>query len=100
MTSLNNILKSRQYTALIDAGLKMVSTDRQIANGSVALTGKIGRGRRAVTANYVVTANGAVLSNDFVARRVYGDTISAQYKNGFAAIQELMEKRKVALTRT
>lgn len=79
--------KTKQFQALIASGLKLTSTERQLANGSIALSGKIGRGRKAQTVNYVITANGAVLSNEFVARRV------ENYREGFTAVQELLAKR-------
>lgn len=79
--------KTKQFKSLMEAGLKLVSTERQLTNGTIALSGKIGRGRKAVKVNYAVTANGAVLSNEFVARRV------DNYREGFQAVQELLSKR-------
>jgi hypothetical protein len=79
--------RTKQYQALISAGLKDVTTERQMANGTIALAGKVGRGRKAAKVNYAITANGAVLSNEFVARRV------ENYRDGFSAVQELLAKR-------
>jgi RecB family endonuclease NucS len=79
--------KTKQYQQLIESGLKMVSTERQLENGTIALTGKVGRGRKATRVNYAITANGAVLSNEFVARRV------TNYREGLTAVQELLSKR-------
>lgn len=79
--------KTKQYQQLIQSGLKMVSTERQLENGTIALTGKVGRGRKAAKVNYAITANGAVLSNEFVARRV------TNYREGLTAVQELLSKR-------
>ena len=59
----------------------------KLENGTIALSGKIGRGRKATKVNYAITANGAVLSNEFVARRV------TNYREGLAAVQELVSKR-------
>ena len=70
-------------------GLKVVSTDRQLQNGTIALAGKI----RRQPVSYKVTATGAVLSNEFVARRVTGETEYKQYKAGLKAVVELAERR-------
>ncbi len=84
--------RSKQYQSLIDAGLKMVSTDRQLQNGTLAFSGKIKIGRKTIRPSYKITATGAVLSNEFVARRVDGDGTSL-YKNGISAVQEILAKR-------
>jgi hypothetical protein len=84
---LSSATKTKQFKSLIDAGLKMTSTERQLENGTIALSGKIGRGRNTKTVRYAITANGAVLSNEFVARRV------TSYREGLAAACELLAKR-------
>jgi hypothetical protein len=88
--------KTKQFQNLIAAGLTLVSTDRQLANGSLAFTGKIKSGRKTVRPSYVVTANGAVISNEFVARRVYGSTQVATYRSGLEAVAEILAKRTAA----
>ncbi len=88
--SLASVQKSKQFQNLIDAGLKLVSTERQLANGTLAFKGKFGRGRNAITPSYVITASGAVISNEFVARKV------SNYKQGLTAVAEILEKRLAA----
>jgi hypothetical protein len=85
--TLSSATKTKQFQSLLASGLKVVSTERQLENGTIALAGKIGRGRNAQSVKYAVTANGAVLSNEFVARRV------ENYRQGFEAVQELLAKR-------
>lgn len=93
--TLNSVLKSKQMQTLIDSGLRIVSTPRQQANGTIALTGKIGRGKKAFSPTYTITATGAVMSNEFVARRVSGKNQIDLYKQGLSAAQELLEKRRM-----
>lgn len=82
--SIKSTLKSKSLQNLLEtAKLKVVSTEKQLANGTIALSGKIKR--RPV--NYKITANGAVLSNEFVARRV------ESYGEGVKAVAELVAKR-------
>lgn len=82
--SIKTTLKSAALAALItERKLKLVSTEVQLANGTIALTGKI----KKQPVSYKITANGAVLSNEFVARRVSG------YKQGIQAVAELAAKR-------
>lgn len=81
------VTKTKTFQSLLASGLKLTSTERQLENGTIALSGKIGRGRKAARVNYAITANGAVLSNEFVARRV------TNYKEGLTAVQELLSKR-------
>jgi hypothetical protein len=83
-------LRTKQFQALQAAGLRLVSTDRQLANGTIALAGKFKVGRKTVTPTYSITANGAVISNEYVARRV--DT----YRDGLTAVAEILEKRLAA----
>lgn len=82
--SLKSTLKSKALQTLIaDRKLKLVSTETQLANGTIALVGKI----KKEPVSYKITANGAVLSNEFVARRVEG------YQQGIKAVAELAAKR-------
>ena len=88
--TVNAALRTKQYNALINSGLQLVSTERQLANGTLAFTGKFKVGRKTIRPSYKVTANGAVLSNEFVARRVN------DYREGLAAVAEILEKRTAA----
>jgi len=82
--SIKSVLKSKALQDLIAARkLKLVSTETQLANGTIALTGKI----KKQPVSYKITAAGAVLSNEYVARRV------SDYKAGIAAVAELAAKR-------
>jgi hypothetical protein len=90
------VQRSKQFQNLINSGLKMVSTDRQLSNGTLAFAGKIRAGRKTITPTYAVTATGAVLSNEFVARRVEGETPNQTYREGLNAVAELFEKRRAA----
>ena len=88
---LASAVRTKAFARLIESGLKMTSTERQIKNGSIKLVGKFGRGRKAITSSIVITANGAVISNEFVARRVLS------YNEGLVATAELLSKRGVKL---
>lgn len=90
------VQRSKQYQQLISAGLKLVSTERQLSNGTLKFAGKIKTGRKTIRPTYAVTASGAVISNKFVARRVDGDTPTAMYRHGLSAALELLEKRLAA----
>jgi len=85
--SIASVQKTKQFQNLIAAGLQLVSTDRQLANGSLAFTGKFKAGRKTVRPSYVVTANGAVISNEYVARQV------SSYREGLEAVAEILSKR-------
>jgi len=84
---ISSVQKTKQFQNLIAAGLQLVSTDRQLENGSLAFTGKFKAGRKTVRPSYVVTANGAVISNEYVARRV------GSYREGLEAVAEILSKR-------
>jgi hypothetical protein len=87
--TIKSTLKSAALAALLDERkLKLVSTETQLANGTIALAGKI----RKQPVSYKITASGAVLSNEFVARRVAG------YKQGIQAVAELAAKRAIRLS--
>jgi hypothetical protein len=91
--TISAIRKTKQFQSLVAAGLKFSSTDRQLSNGSLAFTGKIGSGKKAIRPKYVITANGAVISNEFVARRVRGTNLAQVYRNGLEAVSEILNKR-------
>ena len=90
--TLTKAIESPEAQALLSAGLKLVSTERQLANGTIALAGKI----RKQPVSYKITATGAVLSNEYVARTVTGKTATAQYRAGLKAAGELLAKRLAA----
>ena len=94
--ALSAIKRSKQFQNLTDLGLKLTSTDRQLSNGTLSFSGKVRAGRKRITPSYSVTANGAVISNEFVARRVSGKNLNELYRNGLNAISELLDKRLTA----
>lgn len=88
--------RTKQFSNLIASGLTLVSTDRQLQNGTLAFSGKLKVGRKTIRPTYAVTATGAVISNEFVARRVSGETPTATYRQGLAAVSEILSKRLTA----
>lgn len=84
-----NALQSKEAQQLLTAGLTFVSTDRQLDNGTIALAGRVNNQH----VKYEITATGAVLSNAFVARQVYGEYPLDQYRRGLKAAGELLAKR-------
>ena len=92
------VQRSKQFQNLLDSGLKLVSTARQLQNGTLAFTGKLKAGRKTVRPTYAVTANGAVISNEFVARRISADIAgsTAGYREGLSAVSQILEKRLAA----
>lgn len=89
------VQRTKQYQTLLDKGLKLVSTERQLSNGTLAFSGKIKVGRKTIKPKLAVTASGAVISNEFTARRIQ-DTGVAMYRQGLVAAAELLEKRVAA----
>lgn len=87
------VQRTKQFQQLLELGLELVSTDRQLANGTLTFSGKIKAGKRTLRPTYSVTASGAVISNEFVARRVEAETPVATYRQGLTAVQELFSKR-------
>ncbi len=90
------VQRTKQYKSLIDSGLKLVSTERQLQNGTLKFTGKLRAGRKTIKPSYVVTASGAVISNEFVARRIEAETPMATYRQGLEAVGEILSKRLAA----
>lgn len=82
-----SVLRTKQFKKLQERGLQLVSTDRQLENGTIALAGKFKAGRKTIKPSYQITANGAVISNEYVARRVNG------YTEGLMAVSEILTKR-------
>lgn len=93
--TLSSVMRTKQYSTLLDMGLKLVSTERQLNNGTLKFTGKAKVGRKTIKPVYAVTANGAVLSNEFVARRINSDIVGSTsgYREGLSAIAEIFQKR-------
>jgi hypothetical protein len=91
--TLSSIRRTKQFKLLSSSGLKLVSTSRQLRNGTLAFEGSYLKRDGVVRPSYAVTANGAVISNEFVARRVRGESLADVYKNGLDAISELLSKR-------
>lgn len=85
--------RTKQYQQLLDMGLQLVSTERQLSNGTLAFTGKFKVGRQIVQPQVAVTATGAVISNEFVARRVQAETAVGTYRQGLSAVAEIVSKR-------
>ena len=81
------VLRTKQFKNLQARGLQLVSTDRQLENGTISLTGKFRAGRKTIRPSYQITASGAVISNEYVARRVSG------YTEGLTAVSEILSKR-------
>lgn len=93
--TISAVTRSKQFNALVNSGLQLVSTDRQLANGTLAFTGKFKIGRKTVRPTYAVTATGAVLSNEYVARRIDADLAGTAngYRQGLQAVAEILAKR-------
>lgn len=87
--TISKAIESLEAQVLMARGLNLVSTARQIENGTIALSGKI----RNTMVSLKITATGAVLSNEYVARTVFEATPLKQYKAGFRAADELLAKR-------
>ena len=96
--AVSSIKRSKQFNTLTNLGLNLTSTDRQLENGTLAFSGTVRIGRKKITPTYSITANGAVISNEFVARRVEGNSLTEIYRNGLTAINELIDKRLTAMT--
>lgn len=92
LKTLVRAIDSPEAERLLAAGLHLTSTSRQLTNGTLVFTGAAKK--RPVS--YKITASGAVLSNEFVARRVAttaGDYPLRRYRAGMKAAGELLAKR-------
>jgi hypothetical protein len=87
--TLTKAIESPEAQTLLSAGLKLVSTDTQLQNGTIVLAGKI----RKQAVNYRITETGNVFSNNFKARTVTAASPLKQYKAGLKAAAELLAKR-------
>lgn len=83
-------LQMTEAQQLISAGLRFTSSTRQLLNGTLQFEGKLG----ARKVQYCITANGAVISNNFTARRVKARSAAAKYRAGLHAAVELLNKRQ------
>ena len=88
--AVNKAMASPEGMALLKAGLKLKSTGQQLENGTICLAGHVKK--RPVS--YMVTWNGAVLSNRFVVKQVIEATEAKMYRAGLAKAMSLLEKRK------
>ena len=88
--TLSAVLRTKQFKNLQAKGLQLVSTERQLENGTISLTGKFKAGRKTIRPSYQITASGAVISNEYVARRVGG------YTEGLQAVAEILSTRLAA----
>lgn len=91
--TLASVQRTKQFKSLLDSGLQLVSTERQLSNGTLVFTGKIKAGKRTIRPKYAVTATGAVISNEFVARRISAESPVSQYRQGLQAVSEIFSKR-------
>lgn len=91
--AISQIKRSKQFAQLQDMNLQLVSTDKQLENGTLSFAGKVKKGRKTLKPTFQITVNGAVISNKFTARRVDGETYSAVYKAGLTAVADLLQKR-------
>lgn len=87
------VQRTKQFQRILASGLRLVSTERQLANGTLAFTGRVRVGKKTVQPTYAVTASGAVLSNEFVARRVEAESTVDSYRAGLEAVLDLLTKR-------
>lgn len=82
-------LQTKEAQELLNRGLKFSSSGRQVKNGTIVLRGRI----KKKPVSIKITANGAVLSNEFVARQVFAQTPKTLYRRGLLAANELVSKR-------
>lgn len=87
--------RTKQFNDLTAFGLQLVSTDRQLSNGTLAFSGTYKIGRKTIRPSFSITARGAVISNEFVARRIDEDLIGtvSGYRQGLGYIAEILTKR-------
>lgn len=83
-------LQTTEAQQLISAGLRFTSSTRQLLNGTLRFEGKLGTRK----VQYCITANGAVISNNFTARRVKGRTAAEKYRAGLRSAVQLLNKRQ------
>lgn len=94
--TLSQLKSSPQFKNLEKAGLRLVSTQRQIDNGTLSFAGKVRVGRTVIEPDFQVTAVGMVISNKRSARFVQGKSQIATYREGMTAVADLLFKRMLA----
>lgn len=82
-------IESNEAQELFASGLKLVSTNRQLKNGTIAFAGTVAKQK----VSYKITAAGNVVSNGFAARTVSGAYPLQQYRAGLKAASQLLAKR-------
>lgn len=87
--TLSKALDSQDAHQLLGNGVKLVSTQRQLDNGTISLAGTV----RKQAISFKITATGAVMSNDFVVRYVSGTYPLQMYRAGLKTAVELLNKR-------
>lgn len=87
--SIDRALHTTEAYALLAKGLKFVSTDRQLSNGTIVLDGTI----RKEHVKLAITPSGRVYSNGFKVRHVRGDYPLDMYRIGLKAAGELLAER-------
>lgn len=91
-TRIERAILSTEARELIAAGFWFDSSGRQLDNGTIAFAGVVND----KPVRYEITANGALISNKFVARRIRGDYPLDQYRRGLRAATQLLSKRLAA----
>ncbi len=93
--TLSSVRRTKQFSNLESIGLKLSSSEKQLGNGTLVFTGKFKVGRKTVRPKYAVTAKGAIISNEFVARRLTEDVAGTVvgYRQGLQAVAEILSKR-------
>ena len=90
------VKRTKEYKQLIASGLRLVSTERQLENGTLAFAGKFKVGKAVVRPDYKVTAAGNIISNYNIIRNVKCFAGTTAYRSGLKQIAEGMSKRLAA----
>lgn len=91
--TLSQIRSSKQFRNLEKAGLRLVSTNRQLENGTLSFEGKVKIGTSTIEPSYQITGVGMVISNKRSARFVQADSNIGMYRKGIDAVADLLYKR-------
>ena len=94
--TLSDLKSSSQFKNLEKTGLKLVSTDRQLENGTLSFKGGVKVGDMILESDYQITAVGMVISNKRSARFVEAKSNIATYRKGLTAVADLLYKRMQA----
>ena len=98
--TLAQIRASKQFRNLEKVGLRLVSTNRQLENGTLSFEGSVKVGKSVLNPSYQVTAVGMVISNKHSARFVNADSNIGMYRKGLDAVTELLTKQIVKQIQT